>query len=267
MGKSHGLRHTNIYSKWSGIKRRCLNQNERSYKDYGGRGIKICDEWIDNFQAFYDYVSKLEHFGEKGYSLDRIDVNSNYEPNNLRWADRKTQNRNRRDNIYVEYNGARVLLLEVAEITGISYTTLKKRIRAGDRGDKLFRPTRKMILQSGLVLVDNNQVLTTSLIIAEKFGRRHDNVLQAIENELANLREISAEEPNLLNFKDVKIDSAFIKSNYKDKKGEMRPMYYLNRDAFFQVALGFTGKEASKLRWNFIQTFNAMEKTLKIRNK
>lgn len=163
MGKSHGLRHTNIYSKWSGIKRRCLNQNERSYKDYGGRGIKICDEWIDNFQAFYDYVSKLEHFGEKGYSLDRIDVNSNYEPNNL--------------------------------------------------------------------------------------------------------REISAEEPNLLNFKDVKIDSAFIKSNYKDKKGEMRPMYYLNRDAFFQVALGFTGKEASKLRWNFIQTFNAMEKTLKIRNK
>lgn len=60
-----------------------------------------------------------------------------------------------------------------------------------------------------------------------------------------------------------KIDVAFIKGEYKDSSGKSNPMYYLNRDAFFQVVLGFTGKEASKLRWNFIQEFNKMEQALK----
>lgn len=117
--------------------------------------------------------------------------------------------------------------------------------------------------KSDLLLIENNQVYATSLIIAEKFDKRHDNILQAIENELANLREISAENSNLLNFKEIKIASAFIKGEYKDSRGRLQPMYYLNRDAFFQVALGFTGKEASKLRWNFIQEFNRMEAALK----
>ena len=113
--------------------------------------------------------------------------------------------------------------------------------------------TEYSLPKSDLVLVQNDQALTTSLIIAEKFNRLHKNVLQAIENELANLREIA----------DESIERSFIKGEYKDAKGEMRPMYYLNRDAFFQVVLGFTGKAASKLRWNFIQEFNRMEAALK----
>lgn len=94
----HGHRHERIYSVWRGIKIRCLNTNSKHYKDYGGRGITVCEEWKDSFQTFYDYVSKLAHFGEKGYSIDRINNDGNYEPGNVRWATAKEQANNKRRN-------------------------------------------------------------------------------------------------------------------------------------------------------------------------
>lgn len=100
--------------------------------------------WIHNFQAFYDYVSQLEHYGEEGYTLDRIDNNGNYEPNNVRWADRKTQRRNQTRIHFIEYNGVLMSLAEAAEKSGISYGTLKCRYRVGDRGDRLFRPVKSV---------------------------------------------------------------------------------------------------------------------------
>lgn len=93
---THGKRKTKLYSVWNTMKARCFNCNSKSYKDYGGRGIKVCDEWKNNFQAFYNYVSKLPHFCEEGYTLDRINNDGNYEPNNVRWATRKEQVHNRR---------------------------------------------------------------------------------------------------------------------------------------------------------------------------
>ncbi len=92
----HGMRHTKISNVWIAMKQRCFNPNCKIYKHYGGRGITVCDEWKDDFQAFYDYVSKLPHYGEPGYTLDRINNDGNYEPGNVRWATRKTQNNNRR---------------------------------------------------------------------------------------------------------------------------------------------------------------------------
>ena len=139
---THGMSKATIYRKYVSIKNRCLNLKAENFPRYGGRGIKIYPEWIDNFQSFYDYVSALPHFGEKGYSLDRIDNNGNYEPNNLRWADRKTQGRNKRNNVLVEYQDSKMTLAEAAELSNIPYKTLYFRYKQGDRGDKLFRPVR-----------------------------------------------------------------------------------------------------------------------------
>ena len=85
----------------------------------------------------------MEHFGEKGYSLDRIENDKDYCPENVRWADRKTQNRNTRKNVFVEYEGVEISLPEAAEKSGIAYATLKSRYHAGDRGERLFRPVDK----------------------------------------------------------------------------------------------------------------------------
>ena len=138
----HGMEGTKIYHVWCGIKNRCFNSNEKAYKHYGGRGITIFAEWIDDFQKFYDYVSKLPHYGEDGYSIDRIDNNGNYEPDNLRWADDKTQHRNKRDNHLVQYGDRWVTIAEASEITGIPYKTLWQRLKRGDTGEKLYRPVR-----------------------------------------------------------------------------------------------------------------------------
>ena len=135
----HGMANSKLYGTWKGIKRRCLNTNAPNYKHYGGRGITICEEWRNDFQAFYDYVSKLEHFGEEGYTLDRINNDGNYEPNNLRWADRATQARNRRNNTYVKYNGEKMILTDASEKSGIGRKTLYHRLQRGEKGDYLFR--------------------------------------------------------------------------------------------------------------------------------
>ena len=94
--RTHGMKHTKLYSVWGSIKDRCLNPNYHHYANYGGRGISICEEWKHDFKAFYDYVSSLPHFGEKGRSLDRINNDGDYEYGNIRWATRHEQNINRR---------------------------------------------------------------------------------------------------------------------------------------------------------------------------
>jgi hypothetical protein len=92
----HGMSRDHLYKAWTQLKERVFNSNDISYKNYGGRGITMFPPWQVDFQLFYDYISALPHFREKGYTLDRINNNGNYEPGNIRWATRNIQNRNMR---------------------------------------------------------------------------------------------------------------------------------------------------------------------------
>ena len=94
--RTHGMTRTRIYHVWKQMRQRCLNPNHRRFGDWGGRGITICQEWQDSFEAFYDHVSQLPHFDEARYSLDRKNNDGNYEPGNVRWASPKEQSNNRR---------------------------------------------------------------------------------------------------------------------------------------------------------------------------
>lgn len=90
---THGMSKTKIYSRWSAIKRRCYVEGGEDYPLYGGRGIRVCDRWLDSFENFYEDMGEAY---QEGLELDRIDVNGDYSPENCRWVDEATQAWNKR---------------------------------------------------------------------------------------------------------------------------------------------------------------------------
>lgn len=119
----HGKRNTRLYKIWKGIKYRCANRN---YKYYGGRGITICYEWKDNFINFYEWA--VNNGYDDTLSIDRIDVNGNYEPSNCRWATPEQQSRNRRYCKYFTYNNETRCIREWCEILHLNYKTVSTRL-------------------------------------------------------------------------------------------------------------------------------------------
>lgn len=130
----HGLADTPIHMSWMAMRQRCLNPKNKAYKNYGGRGITICERWntFENFLA--DMGNKPE-----GFELERIDVNGNYEPSNCKWATPLEQSRNRRVTVFVELDGKRRTLKEWAIRFGIKYHTAYARYTKGIAGKDLFK--------------------------------------------------------------------------------------------------------------------------------
>lgn len=127
------------YNSYRCMMSRCYREKDPSYKNYGGRGISVCDEW-HNIENFEKWVNENPYFN--GATIDRIDADKNYEPNNCRWATMFEQCKNRRNSILIEYKGEVHNITEWAEITGLNRSTLNNRYWRGDRGDRLFEGRR-----------------------------------------------------------------------------------------------------------------------------
>ena len=96
----HGMYKSSEYGIRKNMVNRCYNPKNKRYPNYGGRGIKVCDRWLESFENFYE---DMGHRPSNKHSIDRIDNNGNYEPDNCRWADNIIQNRNKQDNLKVDY--------------------------------------------------------------------------------------------------------------------------------------------------------------------
>lgn len=181
-----------LYSTWKGMRQRCYDPNSKKYAAYGGRGIRMCDEWEHDYVAFYNWA--INNGAKNELTIDRINVNGDYCPENCRWADAKTQSRNKQYNRYIEYNGTRKLVLEWSEELGIPYDTIRARLdqhgytvgqalgfehRAKNVRDE--RPeTRKCVLQyslDGILLREWDSVIE----IQDKLGFRVNSIRRCCE--------------------------------------------------------------------------------------
>ena len=120
---------TRLYRIWANMKDRCYRENHRRYADYGGRGITVCEEWLESFLAFQVWALSNGYSDDK--TIDRKDNDGPYSPDNCRWATRKEQNNNTRRNPQVTYQGETHTISEWADMQGIAYNTLFLRLKRG----------------------------------------------------------------------------------------------------------------------------------------
>lgn len=137
----HGLAKTREYKIWVGLKNRCLNKKSENYSNYGGRGIHVCDEWLDSFDKF---IADMGPRPSKKHQIERVDNDGPYSPENCIWALPLTQSNNKRNNRFVEFNGQSKTLAEWARKYSIPSDTLSYRIKIGwTMKDALTRPVKK----------------------------------------------------------------------------------------------------------------------------
>jgi len=167
--RKHGETHTKLFHIWTGMQTRCSNPNAINYKDYGAKGISICEEWANDFTKFRDWALK------NGYSpnltIDRIDFTGNYEPGNCRWVTVKEQNRNRSSNTLITFNGETHCIAEWAEITGIEYDALIHRLQSKNftLEEALTKPMKSHISRQNTLFRYNGEEKTIKGW-AEHFG-------------------------------------------------------------------------------------------------
>lgn len=136
-GVSGGRSRTKLHEVYKGIKSRVDNPKHKSYKDYGGRGVTICPAWRDSFLAFEKWA--IENGYKAGLTIDRIDVNGNYSPENCRWVTMEVQANNKRNNHFIEYGGKTQTLNQWSKEVGIHHYTILDRLRSGwSVADALF---------------------------------------------------------------------------------------------------------------------------------
>lgn len=137
---THGFAGHSLYSVWSSMKGRCFNSNDNSYKNYGARGVIVCEEWLE-FESFYKWAVGAGY--KRGLTVERKDNNGNYEPSNCELLPFEEQSKNRRSNHYITYNCQTKTMAQWSRDLNINYSTLKDRIRSGWSIEKSFTTSIK----------------------------------------------------------------------------------------------------------------------------
>lgn len=127
--KTHGETNTRLYRIWHNMKSRCQNPNIKDYADYGGRGITVCPEWRDSFEAFRDWA--LANGYQDNLTIERNNINGNYEPQNCKWITNREQQSNRRNNRIISGFGRTQTIQQWADETGVSRETIAARLKRG----------------------------------------------------------------------------------------------------------------------------------------
>lgn len=158
----HNKSQTKLYDVWTNMKQRCNNPKNPRYKNYGGRGIKICDEWND-FNNFYTWANQNGYdetlnINKKQCTLDRIDVNGDYEPSNCRWISNKEQQNNKTDTVFYEYNGERHTISEWADLYNLPLGNLKSRISKGWDIKKILEQHINFINNVDYLIISDNNI-------------------------------------------------------------------------------------------------------------
>ena len=176
---------------WRNMKRRCYNPNHRDYHRYGGRGIKVCNEWQHSFLPFYEW--SLTHGIEPGLTIERIDNDADYSPNNCVWATSKKQGNNRSTNVFVEFNGERKTAQQWADSIGITNQAMVERLNSDTwsleealttppGGRKVQQPAfRKRIVQ---ISTNGNAIKTWESVTeaAKALNSHTSNISRALAN-------------------------------------------------------------------------------------
>lgn len=162
---THNLSKSPEYRRYYGIIQRCYNPKSTGYDRYGGRGITVCQEWLDDFMNFHTWINTYENW--KSLTVDRVDVNGPYSPANCRMATAPTQHNNKRNSKTVEYQGVKYLLRDlVLEFQlDLHPHTIASRLRRGeDLEDAMYRPHRRKASKTRLKRLANDQEFNTAQV-------------------------------------------------------------------------------------------------------
>lgn len=134
----HGMWKTPEFGVWAGMVKRCHSPTSPGFEKYGAKGIEVCPQWREDFQAFYDHVGPRP---DANHSIDRIDGSLGYQPGNVRWATIEEQNNNRSNNVRMLVNGESLTVAQIAKRFGLSHRCVAYRIAQGWPADKVIRPS------------------------------------------------------------------------------------------------------------------------------
>ena len=164
MNKERGFRdkypyYKRIKSIYDGMRKRCYDENKDNYDSYGGRGISVCKEWLNEFMIFYEWALNNGYSNE--LTIDRIENDGNYEPSNCRWATQEEQDYNKRNTVYLEIDGEYKNVLEWEKFSGLSYSVLWQRYNIfGFRTkEEMFKPVRQITE----IIHNGNEIKLTQL--------------------------------------------------------------------------------------------------------